>query len=179
VGGLATVGFAMAIATRNDPYTAAITAALSAFVLDFAISAYATEIYLPFGLFAITATTAYTVAMRAWRGDHRRDRKAAERREEHHLTAATTVHVAQIKAQRDVAIAAIKAHAAVKVAETHATALAISATPYPLLELDPTARAMLTLDPRVKAMIERRPVHELEPGPTSRAQDVDRGTRDD
>jgi hypothetical protein len=165
VGGLASVGFAIAFATRADPYTTAVTAALSAFVLDFAICAYSTEIYLPLGLFALTATAAYTAAMRAWRRDDRRAAKAAERREHHELTAATTVQVAQIKAQRDVTIAAIQARAAVRVAETHATALTLSATPYPLLELDPTARAMLTLDPRVKAMLERRPALEIEAAP--------------
>jgi hypothetical protein len=150
VGGLATVGIGLAVANRADSEASKLFAAAAGLVLEFAIDAYAPEVYLPLGLAALTLIGAYSAAVRIWRRAARGAVKHAERRELRALDAATTVRVEQIHAERDIAVAAIHAKAHVRAVEIQATALtAISAahSPYPLLELSPQARAMLERSP--------------------------------
>ena len=151
VGGLAIGGFALAIGNRDGSGTAMWLAAASGMLAEFAIDAYAPEIFLPGGLAALTLVGAYTAAAKVWRKTARAAVKHAERRELRALDAGTTVQVAQIQAQRDVTIAMLQANAQVRTAEIQATALtAISAAPssrYPLLELSPQAKAMLEHSP--------------------------------
>jgi hypothetical protein len=151
VGGLAVVGYGLAISNRSGDGTALWLAAAASMLAEFAIDAYAPEIYLPMGLAALTLAGAYTAATKVWRKAAQATAKHAERRELRALDAGTTVHVAQIQADRDITIAAIQARAQVRGIEIQASAMASIAmtagTPYPLLELSPQAKAMLERSP--------------------------------
>jgi hypothetical protein len=150
VGGLATVGIGLAFANRTDSEASKLFAAAAGLVLEFAVDAYAPEIYLPLGLAALTLIAAYTAAARVWRHAARAAVKHHERRELRALDAETTIRVEQIRAERDIAVAGLHATAHVRTVEIQASALtAISAahSPYPLLELSPQARAMLERSP--------------------------------
>jgi hypothetical protein len=164
VGGLAIVGYGLAFGNRDGSGTALWLAAAASMIAEFAIDAYAPEIYLPMGLAALTLAGAYTAATKVWRRAANATAKHAERRELRALDAGTTIQVAQIQAERDVAIAAIQARAQVRSIEIQATALtAISAAhaPYPLLELSPQARAMLERSPEPD-LSEREPGRETD-----------------
>lgn len=141
----------LAFGNRSDSSTALWLAAASGMLAEFAIDAYAPEIFLPMGLAALTLTGAYIAAGKVWRKAARAAVKHAERRELRALDHSTTVQVEQIRAQRDVTIAMLQSNAQVRTAEIQATALAaITAAPtsaYPLLELSPQARAMLERSP--------------------------------
>lgn len=167
VGGLATVGIGLAFANRTDSEASKLFAAAAGLVLEFAVDAYAPEIYLPLGLAALTLVAAYTAAARVWRRAARAAVTHHERRELRALDAQTTIRVEQIRAERDIAVAGLQATAHVRAVEIQATALtAISAahSPYPLLELSPLAKAMLERSPDLG--LDRPP---LEPGRGSEA----------
>jgi len=150
VGGMAVIGYGLAFGNRGGDGTALWLTAAASMVAEFAIDAYAPEIYLPMGLAALTLAGAYTAATKVWRKAAQASAKHAERRELRALDAGTTVQVAQIQAQRDIAIAMLQANAQVRGIEIQAAAMtAISAaqSPYPLLELSPQAKAMLERSP--------------------------------
>ena len=156
------VGVGLALSNRDDSSTALWFAIASGMVAEFAIDAYAPEIFLPMGLAALTLAGAYTAAIKAWRKTARAAVKHAEKKELKALEAGTTVQVAQINAQRDITIAMIHANASVRRAEIEATAIsaAIAPSPYPLLELSPQAKAMLETPP--KPVLEPAPKRALD-----------------
>ena len=150
VGAMAVAGYTLAFANRDGDGTTLWLTAAASMLAEFAIDAYAPEIYLPMGLAALTLAGAYTAAAKVWRRAAQAAAKHAERKELRALDAGTTVQVAQIQAQRDITIALVRANAQVRSIEIQANALtAISAahSPYPLLELSPQARAMLERSP--------------------------------
>jgi len=149
VGGMAVGGFVLAVANRSDSSTALWFATASGMLAEFAIDAYAPEVFLPMGLAALTLAGAYAAAVKVWRKTARAATKHAERRELQALQAGTTVQVAQIQASRDVTIAMIQANASVRQIEIQAAAYtaAIAPSPYPLLELSPQAKAMIDRSP--------------------------------
>ena len=81
VGGLAVVGYGLAVSNRSGDGTALWLAAAASMVAEFAIDAYAPEIYLPMGLAALTLAGAYTAATKVWRKAAQATAKHAERRE--------------------------------------------------------------------------------------------------
>lgn len=164
VGGLAVVGYGLAFGNRDGSGTALWLTAAASMLAEFAIDAYAPEIYLPMGLAALTLAGAYTAATKVWRKAAQATAKHAERRELRALDAGTTVQVAQIQAQRDITIAMLQANAQVRSIEIQASALtAISSaqSPYPLLELSPQAKSMLERSPEPRLpSIASAPDHE-------------------
>ena len=150
VGGLAVVGYGLAFSNRGESGTGLWLAAAASMVAEFAIDAYAPEIYLPMGLAALTLAGAYTAATKVWRRAARRPPSTPNAANYAPSTPEPPCHVAQIQAQRDIAIAMLQANAQVRSIEIQAnalTAIGAAQSPYPLLELSPQAKAMLERSP--------------------------------
>jgi hypothetical protein len=165
IGLFGAVGLGFAVAQREDAAVAGFVAGLSGLVVDFAICAYAPEVYLPLGLTGLASIAVYGVVARLWWKARRQDAKAAAKQETEATRAATTVQVAQVRAWERVTVAAIEADAQVRiatrqadaqvqVAQVQASALGMLRASNPLLQISPTARAML----------EGRAAYELEVG---------------
>jgi len=154
VGALGAAGLGFAVTQRQDSAVATCVAGFSGLLLEFAIDAYSTEVYLPLGLFGLAAVAIYGVAARVRVKFAARKAKTDSVERVEQTRADATVEVARlgawervtaaaIEAQTQVRVAEVTALAQVQVAHIQATAVQMLSSNHPLLALSDTARAML------------------------------------
>lgn len=160
VGALAMVGVGFGASQREDPAVATCVAGFCGLLLEFAIDAYSTEVYLPIGLFGLTAVAIYGVAARVKVRFARQKAKTDSTQRVEQTRADATVEVARLGAWERVTAAAIDAQARVRVAEVTAQAQVQVAqvqavavrmlSEHPLLALSETAKEMLGPGPLIE-----------------------------
>lgn len=154
VGALGVAGLGFATTQRQDPAVATCVAGVSGLLLEFAIDAYSSEVYLPLGLFGLAAVAIYGVAARVRVKFAMRKAKTDSTERIETTRADATVEVARlgawervttaaIEAQARVRVAEVSAQAQVEVAQVQAAAVQMLSSNHPLLALSDTARLML------------------------------------